>query len=65
MSRHCILVDKEIAYGHCVDICAEIAGLKIEDELKGIKKRLKNSTDDLHKKCSKCPNLPFLKEEWE
>ena len=52
----CILEKKEIHLGRCIEITAELSGLKKEDEIKDIKTRQKLNNNDIEKICVKCPN---------
>lgn len=47
---------KEIHLGRCIEITAELSGLKKEDEIKDIKKQKKLNNDDIEKICANCPN---------
>ena len=52
----CLLEKKEIHLGRCIEITAELSGLKKEDEIKDIKKQKKLNNDDIEKICANCPH---------
>lgn len=60
---YCLIHEKNIDEGTCVEIVHELMGLKKEEHLKSIKKfiRANKSNDDIYNICKKCSNAP---QEW-
>lgn len=57
---YCLIYEKEINEGICVEIIHELMGLKKEEYLSEIKKypRVGKTNNDIYYICKQCPNYP-------
>jgi hypothetical protein len=56
---YCMIKKDNISEALCVEITAELSGLKKEDVIKDFLNNREKTKEDLHNTCKQCINYPF------